>query len=90
MKQEWRRGSKPLKEGVGTELTFKFATPEAAAHFKSWLDGSGEQSYWDWMRDREDEEKGVNITGLRFDYHSGSVVDVKTGRIDNDWEPIDQ
>jgi ABC-type Fe3+ transport system substrate-binding protein len=48
-----------------------FDNPEAAKHFISWLCGSGEQQYWDWMMVREKEEDG-NITALNFDYWGGT------------------
>ncbi|MFA5024227.1 MAG: hypothetical protein WC523_04685 [Patescibacteria group bacterium] len=65
----------------GTKLTFEFENEEAANHFKSWLCGSGEQAYWDWMDCREGEEDG-DITGLNFNYHNknGSVIPVECGR----------
>ena len=62
-------------------LTFRFQNKEAAKHFKSWLCGQGEQDYWDWMREREQQENG-DITGLKFDYWNGDAVDVKCGRLD--------
>jgi hypothetical protein len=67
----------------GTDLTFKFGSPEAAEHFKSWLCGSGEQHYWGWMEYREDEEDGP-ITGLRFNYHENDIIKVECGRLDDE------
>ena len=60
-------------------LTFQFENLEAAEHFKSWLCGSGEQYYWDWMVERESEEDG-DITGIHFNYNDGDLVIVKCGR----------
>lgn len=51
-----------------TNITIEFSNPEAAEHFASWLCGSGEQGYWEWMQCREDEEDG-DITATRFHYH---------------------
>jgi len=67
----------------GKTLTFNFATEEAANHFKSWLCGSGEQGYWEWMKCREDEEEG-SITGLEFDYWAKDIIEVRCGRLDLD------
>ncbi len=50
------------------DLIIRFASDEAADHFASWLCESGEQSYWDWMQVREEEEPG-DITALSFGYH---------------------
>jgi hypothetical protein len=50
------------------EITIKFANPEAARHFAVWLCESGEQSYFDWMRYREENEDG-DITATSFHYH---------------------
>lgn len=60
--------NKKAKAPVETTISIKFANPEAAEHFASWLCGSGEQQYWDWMESRETEEDG-DITALRFHYH---------------------
>ena len=56
------------KEAVPTDLVIKFASKEAADHFASWLCGSGEQQYWQWMECREEEEDG-DITATSFHYH---------------------
>ena len=50
------------------KLTIEFDNQEAAEHFGEWLNGQGEQDYWNWMEYREEEEKG-NITVIDFDYH---------------------
>lgn len=52
-------------------LEIKFASIKAREHFLSWLCGSGEQHYWEWMRCREDEEEGP-ITAIEFDYHTAN------------------
>lgn len=51
-----------------TTVSIKFANEEAADHFSTWLCESGEQSYWDWMECREQEEDG-DITAINFHYH---------------------
>lgn len=56
---------KKKKDGT---LLIQFANQKAAMQFASWLCESGEQSYWEWMRYREDEEEG-NITATEFHYH---------------------
>lgn len=50
------------------EVKFIFNNAKAADHFLAWLSGSGEQSYWDWMEYREQDEEKGNITVLEFDY----------------------
>jgi len=52
-------------------VKIEFDNERAAKHFISWLCGSGEQHYWDWMDCREDEEDGP-ITAVRFDYWNGT------------------
>jgi hypothetical protein len=52
-----------------TKLTIEFANPEAMHHFASWLCGSGEQEYWQWMECREEDEEDGDITALEFHYH---------------------
>lgn len=56
---------------MSNDITVKFATKEAAHHFALWLCESGEQSYWDWMRYREEEEESAtgDITAVSFHYH---------------------
>lgn len=51
-----------------TVIQIKFANPEAAKHFASWLCNSGELDYWQWMEYRERKEKG-DITATSFHYH---------------------
>lgn len=60
-----------------TVIQIKFANPEAAKHFASWLCESGEQSYWDWMEYREEDEEG-DITAIDFDYHNEDISKEKT------------
>ena len=69
------------KKEKPSEVVFKFSNPVAAEHFASWLAGRGEQDYWEWMGDREEEEDG-NITGLDFDYNEDLIISVKCGRLD--------
>jgi len=71
--------SKKFEDGVENELTFKFDSPEAALHFKSWLCEQGEQDYWLWMECQEEDEEG-DITGLDFDYWNGPDIKVDCGR----------
>jgi hypothetical protein len=66
----------------GKRLVFTFGSQAAAEHFKSWLCGSGEQHYWNWMEHREGEEDGA-ITALSFNYHTGTeTITTKCGRMD--------
>lgn len=53
---------------MSVKLVIEFDNEEAAYHFGSWLCGSGEQNYWQWMEYREEEEEG-DITAF-FEYHS--------------------
>ena len=64
-------------------LTIRFDNQKACEHFKSWMCGSGEQSYWDQMEYRECEDDG-NITATHFDYHkeTDSII-AKCGRLDD-------
>ena len=57
-------------------LKIMFANQDALEHFASWLCESGEQSYWDWMEVREEEEVG-DITAVELDYHGKKVKDNK-------------
>lgn len=69
----------------GKELTFKFDSIEAANHFKSWLCGSGEQQYWEWMECREQEDVEARDTVLEFNYHTGdSAITTESGRLDDE------
>lgn len=66
----------------------------AVRHFITWLCGSGEQEYWNYMQKREDPENIVfdprtdhgPITIIDFDYHStgkfGSPIIGTLGRLD--------
>lgn len=49
-----------------TQVIFNFANERAAQHFVDFLDGHGEQTYWDWM-DCQKKEK-VPFIVRRFDY----------------------
>jgi len=49
-------------------LKIEFANQVALEHFASWLCGSGEQQYWQWMECREEDEAG-DITATGFGYH---------------------
>lgn len=51
-----------------TTIKIVFANEKAAHHFASWLCGSGEQQYWQWMENVEDDEGG-DITVLSFEYN---------------------
>lgn len=70
------------KKAKTTEVKINFANKEAAAHFMSWLCGSGEQQYWNWMEYREAKNDG-DITAIDFDYDFKRFL-VKTviGRLD--------
>lgn len=56
---------------MAKKVTIEFSNEDAAHHFASWLCGSGEQQYWEWMRCREEDEDGP-ITALSFDYHKAN------------------
>ncbi len=70
-------------------LLFQFDTPDAANHFWRWLCESGEQSYWEWMKVREEDEDG-DITGLEFDYDKADhgLIKVKCGRFTGGSEDV--
>ena len=51
------------------KLIFEFDNEDALRHFALWLCESGEQSYWDYMRYREEDEEDGNITAVSFEYH---------------------
>jgi hypothetical protein len=51
-----------------TVVKIEFDSKSAADHFATWLCESGEQSYWEWMECREQEQAG-NITAKQFHYH---------------------
>jgi hypothetical protein len=67
---------------MNMNITIKFENEAAARHFASWLCGQGEQSYWDWMECREEEEEG-NITARQFIYHKDNkfVPDGEIGTV---------
>jgi len=82
------------------KLTIEFDNPEALKHFATWLCESGEQTYWDWMEYREEDEEG-DITAISFDYHNTKEVNgkeicgkfmkdntirCKCGRMDKGWK----
>lgn len=50
-------------------LKIEFDSQDALENFASWLCGSGEQQYWQWMECQEEEEENGNITALEFHYH---------------------
>ena len=54
------------------KLTIEFDNDEALKHFAHWLCGQGEQDYWIWMEEREQEEKG-DITACRFEYFNAKT-----------------
>lgn len=62
-----KRKSSTRKVGP-TDLIIKFDSQIALHHFASWLCGSGEQQYWQWMEYREETKDG-DITAVQFDYH---------------------
>ena len=77
------------------ELKIRFANKLALQHFVRWLEGQGEQSYWDWMDCREYEARYPNsvhdgkgckgdITVTQFDYpgQRGRIIKTKCGRLD--------
>ncbi len=78
------------------DITFKFGDDQAADHFALWFCESGEQSYWDWMQERERETLGEgDITAVRFEYYpeqpcdddsfvADGVIRTKLGRLIDD------
>ncbi len=63
------------------EVKFVFDNEETAEHFISWLCGSGEQQYWQWMECREEDEDG-DITVTDFDYWGGTKDGDEFGKHD--------
>jgi hypothetical protein len=63
-------------------ITIKFENEAAARHFARWLCEQGEQDYWQWMEECEQEEKG-NIAAVEFIYHKNDefVPDAKIGTV---------
>lgn len=59
---------KKVTKSKETTIQIKFANKKAAHNFASWLCEMGEQDYWEWMKYREEEEKG-DITAVIFGYH---------------------
>ncbi len=79
-------GSKEF-DAHSERLTFVFGSKEAANFFKQWLCEMGEQDYWDCMEIRESETEGP-ITGLSFNYHTGTdEIPVECGRLNRDETP---
>lgn len=68
-----------MAKNYAENLLFQFDSPGAADHFFTWFHESGEQHYWDWMSEREQEEDG-DITGLRFTKLKNGTVAVQCGR----------
>lgn len=87
-KEQEKRGARhAVKKAVrGVKVEIAFDNEEAAHHFLSWLCGSGEQHYWDWMECREWDEEGP-ITAVDFDYYGlngdsfGPKVKTTCGRL---------
>jgi hypothetical protein len=72
------------------KLIIDFDNQRALEHFASWLCGSGEQQYWEWMANREGEEDG-DITAVSFNYHDqegdfigGNTIRTDCGRLTKD------
>jgi hypothetical protein len=77
-----------MAKPTGADVVIKFGNQKAAEHFLAWLDGQGEQDYWEWMKYREKEEPGP-ITATQLNYHDvrqgrNLVVIAKCGRLDSD------
>lgn len=67
-----------------TDVTIKFDNEDAADHFLTWLSVSGEQDYWRWMAEREQEDKGpITAVDLTYDWDNHSV-ETECGRLDNE------
>jgi hypothetical protein len=78
------RKPNPGFDPTSESLTIQFASPESAAHFKSWLCEQGESDYWLWMDYREEEQNG-DITATNFEYHGDdpNIIKTKCGRLDS-------
>ena len=55
---------KPPNKGI---VSIEFPNEKVAEHFVNWLDGSGEQDYWQWMEAQEDAASEP-ITAVSFKY----------------------
>ncbi len=71
-----------------TKLTIEFDNATMAMDFASWLDGSGEQSYWMWMENIERKDK-QRLTAVVFNYYDhkflGDItIGTVSGRLDED------
>lgn len=49
------------------ELVIQFETQEQLEYFAHFLDGHGEQTYWEWMSEQEGQHPGRDIA-VTFDY----------------------
>ena len=65
-------------------ITIRFSNPRAAHHFKSWLCGSGEQYYWDWIDCREYEEPGPIRAKFDYWHEDPNVIPAECFRPDDD------
>ena len=65
-----------------TTLKIEFDNEKAAKHFASWLCGSGEQQYWEWMEYREEDFDEGDITATSFHYHGEPIGDRGYGDLD--------
>ena len=62
-------------------VKINFDNKEAAENFRDWLDGQGEQDYWTWMEERENEDEG-NITATNFKYNRNDLeINTECGRL---------
>lgn len=63
------------------EVKIKFASRKAAEHFMHFLDGHGEQVYWDWMSEQEQEDSD-EITAIKLKYNFKNLeIDTQLGRL---------
>lgn len=63
------------------EVKIKFASRKAAVHFMKFLDGHGEQTYWDWMSEQECSDP-EEITAVRLDYDFKNLeINTRLGRL---------
>lgn len=63
------------------EVKIKFSSRKAAEHFMKFLDGHGEQTYWDWMSEQEYSDSD-SITAVRLNYDFKNLeINTELGRL---------
>ena len=51
------------------EMILKFPTKQDAIDFQHWLDGSGEQDYWNWQ-----EEQNGDLLNIDYHEYTGELI----------------